>query len=101
MYRMLCDSDAFDYSAVCLLITKAVDNELHKYLYTNLKNLNNDKKRYPSFLKNKNGGNFKNEDFTLGSVKYFCCQQECYTHWDKIKNAKFLTRKAMKTICPL
>lgn len=86
LYNKLVSSDKGDYSGVCLLITKAVDNELHRFLYTKFKNYLENRypfesciNKWPSFLykQNKRGIYYvlPDYDFTLGSVAYFCCDK--------------------------
>ena len=91
LYDNLVDSKKMDFSGVCLLITKAVDNELHKYLYSNfksyLKNIyHNNLNDWPSFFKKTNCYGKKlisDNDFTLGSVLYFCCNNDRAREYDK------------------
>lgn len=83
-----------DYSGVCLLLTKAVENELHIRFYTNF--LNYLRHTYPDaewpsfFTKTDFRGKqlIKDYDFTLGSIKYFCCKGKKYDAYDlEILNA--------------
>lgn len=86
LYRMLNNSNKVDYSSICLLITKAVDNELHKYLFTNFYNYVTKRGGHlPNFFYYSNSDDLiEDKDFTLGSVKYFCCQSNTgYSSSDK------------------
>ena len=86
LYKKTINSNKMDFSGVCLLITKAVDNEVHKYLYSNFRYYLQSRYPYPAnqdkwpsfFLKSNCYGTslISDNDFTLGSVRYFCCKDE-------------------------
>ena len=93
LYDKMASTSKLDFSGVCLLITKAVDNELHKYLYSKFKDylqkkypFEKNSSKWPSFfVKSNYYGNslISDNDFTLGSVLYFCCNDKNAAITDK------------------
>ena len=75
--------DLVDYSGVCVLITKALENELHKrfcdmfleYLSNKYPGSEN-YAQYPTSLLDRNGRPIRSRDFTMGTVAYILCYRE-------------------------
>lgn len=82
MYNHLLDMEGIlDYSGICVLVTKALEVELHRRFFTDfLDYLNNkydyDYKQYPTTLLYRKRKPLFSETFTMGNLAYVMCYEE-------------------------
>lgn len=94
MYNHLSQlNENFDYSGICVLITKALEVEIFKRFFTDfLKYLNekyhNDYSRYHTALLHRNFKPLFPERFTMGNIAYVLCykQKRTDTENEKVNN---------------
>lgn len=73
--------DIIDYSGICVLVTKAVEVEIHKRFFTDFLDYlhgryGNDYEKYPTALLYKKRKPLFKETFTMGSIAYLMCYYE-------------------------
>ena len=82
--------DIIDYSGICVLVTKAVEVEIHKRFFTNFldylyKKYGSNYKKYHTALLYQNRKPLLSEKFTMGNIAFVMCYTENWNDSDEQK----------------
>lgn len=102
MYNHLKDmEDIIDYSGICVLVTKALEVEIHKRFFTNFLGYLNRKygrnyKKYHTALLYQNKQPLLSEKFTMGNFAFVMCYIE---NWNDTYNQKINNKLILMEYC--
>lgn len=93
--------DIIDYSGICVLVTKALEVEIHKRFFTDFleylnENYGNDYYKYPTALLYQKRKPLLSEKFTMGQIAFVLCYIE---NWNDSDEEKINNKSKLMEYC--